>query len=261
MGFQKELKNDFDSLMEMKVLRLDGRVMIEPFGWYDERAEVNREARQTINRAYSPRDLYGNAFASLSYEDPDKMHLSLMYLNVMRRVRTMSGTDTQDPMGGQDYIYEDGDGFNQKLTPHRYPYDYELLADREYLFPAYTLDGSGYLTSEGMELKEYEFERRPVYVVKLTQKDANFVYSYRVLYFDKETFVLLLAENYDQKGRLYRTFNTRSVFHADRGMHCPADVIAKDHLDTHSMMQKFYIFPAPQLGRNDVNIRSMVRGR
>ena len=262
MGHQKELKRDFDSLMEMYYLnKLEARVMMEPLGWFDDRAKKQKELRQTFNRCYSPRDLYGNVFSNLSYSDYTTSDQPLIYLNMMRRVRKMSGTDTQDPMGGQDCIYDDGDGFNQKQSPDRYPYTYEVLEDREFLMAAYTPDGSGYLTSDTLELKEYEFERRPCYVVKLTQLDNHYVYSYRLLWFDKETFLLLRVQNYDQKQRLYRDMFFRHYFDPDMGMPMIADVVARDHLDYHSMMQQFYIVPAPNITRDNLSMRAMIRAK
>ena len=260
MGYQKELKNDFDSLMEMFIAKLEGRTLMEPYGYFDERAEANNESRATINCAFSPRDLYGNCFAMLSYSNPEKMDQPLMYLNVFRRVRKMSGTDTQDPMGGQDYIYEDGDGFNQKLSPDRYPYKYEVVEEREFLLPSYTMDGSGYLSTEDFELKDYKWERRPIMVCKLTQLDKNFIYSYRMMWFDKETLMLLHVENYDQKGRLYRQFIPRYVFFPKMGIFSPADVLARDRIDDHSMIQRFYTVPT-EVGREDLSIQKMIRGR
>jgi hypothetical protein len=262
MGHQKELKRDFDSLMEMYYInKLEGRVMMEPLGWFDERARKNKEMRQTLNRAYSPRDLYGNVFCTLSYSDYTKPDQPLIYLNMMRRVRKMSGTDTQDPMGGQDIIYDDGDGFNQKQSPDRYPYKYEILEDREFLMAAYTLDGSGYLSSEGLELKDFEFERRPCYLIKMTQLDNHYIYSYRLLWVDKETFLLLRIQNYDQKGRLYRDMFFRYFFHPEMGMPMIADTIARDNIDYHSLMQQFYIVPAPHITRKELSMRSIIKAK
>ena len=164
-GFNRHLENDYDSIMEMYNLRLDGRVLIEPLGWFDDRAEKHREARCIINKAYSPRDMYGNVFYNLAYEDPNRHHLSMMYLNAFRRVRSMTGTDTQDPAGGQDVIYDDGDGFNQKLSPSIYPYTYEVIEEREYLMPSYTLDGSGCLSLKDHAFHGFEWQRRPVMVL------------------------------------------------------------------------------------------------
>ena len=64
--------------------------------------------------------------------------------------------------------------------------------------------------SKKIEWRNIEFERRPVYVVQLTQQDPNYVYSKRIMYIDKETFYLFYVENYDQKKRLYRSL---VIFH------------------------------------------------
>ena len=106
-----------------------------------------------------------------------------------------------------------------------------------------------------------KFERRPLYVLKLTQLDNNFVYSYRILYFDKETFALLLAENFDQKGRIYRDYAIRYVFHPSMGMLSVANVLTRDKIDLHSTYQRFFVIPAPDAGRNEVSIRNMIKSR
>ena len=48
-------------------------------------------------------------------------------------IRKMSATDSQDPVAGQDLIYDDAEGFLQKISPTRYPYEYRILEEREYL--------------------------------------------------------------------------------------------------------------------------------
>lgn len=260
-GFAKDLREDFDSVMEMKMIKFEGRVLMDPKGWFDDRAKENKEMRAVVNTAYSPRDLYGNTFSTLNYIDPGKFDLAMMYLTVMRRVRKMSATDTQDPMGGQDLIYDDGDGFNHKLSPTRYSYKMEVIGEREYLVPAYTLDGSGTVTSKGKELVGYEFERRPCYVVKLTQQDRNYVYSSRIIYFDKETLILIHVENFDQKGRLYRSADFRMVFTPEMGMFDVSDWMAHDHIDLHATYQRAYILPAPMLKRGDLSLGSLFKAK
>jgi ssDNA-specific exonuclease RecJ len=55
-------------------------------------------------------------------------------------------------------------------------------------------------------------ERRPVYVLQLTQLDPNYVYSKRIFYIDKEFFLIHEGAYYDKKGRLYRTIYARPQF-------------------------------------------------
>jgi hypothetical protein len=257
-GFTKNLKMDFDGATEMVFLRLNGRVMIEPLGWFDQRARERKEEKVTRVSTLAPRDQFGNAFSQLVYLDPNHVDSFLGYINVLRRVRKLSATDTQDPFGGQDWIYDDNENFSQKLEPKNYPYKYEVIGEREYLVPSPDLDGSGYLTSKGLELRGFEFERRPTYVVQLTQLNPAYVYSKRILYIDKETLMLLFIENYDQKGRLYRDAENIYVFHPEMGLFASSLPMARDHIDLHSTVARHFVIPvASWVNRNDVDISSL----
>jgi len=256
-GFNEDLKIDFESELITKYIRLHGRLLMEPLGWFDERARRNKEREVEFLLPFSPQEHFGAAIFQLSYLEPDRFDNWLTYVPFLRRVRTLSQTDTQDPAMGQDLIYDDADYFRQKLTPRRYPYTYEVLEEREFLTFAYSIDGSGYLSSTTKELCHHFFERRPIYVVKLTQLDDHYVYGHRIFYIDKETFLIHYVENYDQAGRLYRTSSPRLAFHPDMGMFTFFDGVLADHVDLHSTWGVCYAVPAPGLARSDVSMRSV----
>ena len=259
-GYTKNLSLDFDGRYDVTHLRLAGRVMMPPYGWFDGRARKRGEFKTFILGFLAPRDVYGAAQSALYYLDPDRLDQLMMYIPSLRRVRKMSATDSQDPIMGQDAIYDDNEGWMQKLSPTRYPYTFEVLEEREYLVPAPTRDGAEYISSDGLEFRNMKFERRPMYVVKLTQQDPNYVYSYRIFYIDKETFNYVHVENYDQKGRLYRTFDINYSFFPDMGMFSwsGALILMRDHIDTHSGVQQPYQIPAFWT-RRDVSLKSVIR--
>jgi hypothetical protein len=147
----------------------------------------------------------------------------------------------------------------QKLSPNRYPYEYEVIEEREYLVPAPTQDGSEYITSEGLEFRGLRFERRPMYVIKLTQKDSNYVYGHRIFYVDAETFNFLHIENYDQKGRLYRTWDGNYSFFPEMGIFSWSGslILMRDHIDTHSGAQQPYQIPA-FWDRSDISLKGVM---
>ncbi len=63
-------------------------------------------------------------------------------------------------------------GFSQKISPDRYPYEYRVVEEREYLLPFASLDGSEWIDSRGKyQYRNLKFERRPVWVIELKQKD------------------------------------------------------------------------------------------
>lgn len=260
-GFTKELKMDRDSSLRGYGIRLAGRVMMEPFGWFDERAKQRGEAKAYIYYHLTPRDMEGAVQNGLYYLDPKKADQLMMHLPSIRRVRKMSSTDSQDQMANLDQIYDDTEGFSQKLSPTRYPYTYKVIEEREYLVHAPTLDGSGYITAEGLEFRNVQMERRPLYVVELNQLDSNYVYSRRIFYVDRETFVFYHIQNFDRKGQLYRMFYLNWSFFPEMGKlsWCGALTLATDRLDTHSSAGYMYDIPA-FCDRNDFGLKGMTKG-
>ena len=231
-----------------------------PYGFYDERAKKRGEFKQLLFGFQGPRDVAGAVNASVQYLDVDTMHQDMMYIPSLRRVRKMSATDTQDPVMGQDQIYDDREGWMQKLSPNRYPYKYEVLEEREFLMPTPSWDGSEYISSEGLELRNIKVERRPFYVIKLTQLDKNYVYSYRLFFIDKETWNYHQVQNYDRKGRLYRVYYDPLGFIPEHGAFGWIGAVGsiRDYIDLHSGVQQSYQLPC-FWGREDVSLRALLK--
>jgi hypothetical protein len=256
-GFTRTLRVDQEMVADVMQLKLKGRVHMEPYGWYDDRAKSNGEFSQMNFFYMAPRDMYGNVIGVTGYLAPEKYDQMLIYINALRRVRVLSATDIQDAIGGADYAYVDNNGLGQKLSTTIFPYKNEIVAEREYLVPFSTWDGSEYMNAKG-EVYNLEWERRPTYVVKMTQLDKNFVYSYRMCYVDKETGILYHVENYDQKGRLYRSTRGQRPFIPEFGMFGFGCGIANDHLDLHTSWTNGYVVPGTWLTRADVSMRGLV---
>jgi hypothetical protein len=259
LGFNKNFTVDFDGIYNVSHIRFAGRVHIPPYGWLDDRAQSRGEFKQFILGFLAPRDIYGAAQSALYYLNPMEQDQLMMYLPSMRRIRKLSASDSQDPVMGQDQIYDDNEGWMQKLSPNRYPYEYEVIEEREYLVPAPTQDGSEFISSDGLEFRGMRFERRPIYVVKLTQKDPNYVYGHRIFYIDAETFNFLHIENYDTKGRLYRTWDGNYSFFPEMGIFSWSGslILMRDHLDVHSGAQQPYQLPA-FWDRKDISLKGVM---
>jgi hypothetical protein len=154
---------------------------------------------------------------------------------------------------------DDSEGLSQKLRHDLYPYDYKLIGETELLFP-FTFDGSVYLSSSDWTMRDVQWERRPVYVLELIQKDPNYVYGRRILYIDRENFLLLYAKAYDQKGRLYRDMLNINAFLPDQGMFSWFATNARDHVDLHSTWSHYWCHPfAYWLDRDDINLGTLMR--
>jgi Protein of unknown function (DUF1329) len=263
IGFTKGLRIDYQGTYLVRQLRGAGRVMMPPYGYLDDRAERRGEFKFAGVTHYAPRDIAGTGQSSLFYLNPEQADLLMVYIPSLRRVRKLSATDTQDPVMGQDVIYDDQDGWHQRLTATRYPYKSEVLEEREYLVIAPTLDGSEYISSEDGSFHNVRMERRPIWVVQLLQQDPNYVYSKRILYVDRETLNFYHLASYDQKGRLYRTYDSNGSFLPEMGMFTESGALLlyRDHIDLHSGASQAYQLPTAW-DREDVSMRGLVtRGK
>jgi hypothetical protein len=99
-----------------------------------------------------------------------------------------------------------------------------------------------------------------MYVVKLIQQDPNYVYQTRIFYIDKETLFYIGIENFDRKGRLYRTFDQQPGFFPEMGAlgWVGGLILLKDYIDVHSGVQQPYQVPA-FWQRQDVSLAGLVR--
>ena len=112
---------------------------------------------------------------------------------------------------------------------------------------AYNMGKTWIDSKDGCALKGVQLMRRPCYVLQMTQLDANYIYSRRVIYIDKETFLCALSANYDQKQRLYRTQIRLRTFIPEIAQLIlyGTQTFQFDHIDLHSTFQTQVHFPAP----------------
>ncbi len=243
-------------------IKCAGRVWLEPYGYIDARAERNREIKQWRYEAMDPRDFYGNIYLGTFYTDPKKPFSMLVYVNILRRIRKLSSSDKQDQAIGQDITFDDAEGFAQAISPDVFPYDYKVIEEREYLIPAITQDGSEWVDSNNnYEWKGVRFERRPMWKLELTQLDKNYIYSKRYMFVDKETLIPVLYENYDQKGRLYRTQVYANAHVKPMGLFTIFMACSSDFIDVHSTYTYGAAYPALWLTRKDLSLKSLIRAK
>ncbi|MBW1850988.1 MAG: DUF1329 domain-containing protein [Deltaproteobacteria bacterium] len=245
-GFDRNLKKDKYTQSQVMNMRFMGRVYFPPLGWFDERAKRNGEFSAFAYVNFEPRAMRGMGVLQYTYDDPNKLNSLMIYLPSMRRMRKMSASDTQDPQG--DLTYDDSDMISQKITSKKYPYKFEIIEEREYLIPlAYASVPQWVDSKNHYALRGTRFQRRPVYVLEMTQLDPNYVYSRRTFYIDQENFGCLLATYYDQRGQKYRTqLYAGSAFHPECGMVISYGqfILQFDYIDLHSTFQMMIGWPA-----------------
>ncbi len=259
-GYGRNLKRDKYGQAIASNMRLMGRVLFPPYGWFDERAKRNCELVAFTIVNFEPRAMRGMVMLQYHYDDPEKFDTLMIYVPSLRRIRKMSATDTQDPFG--DLTYDDADMLSQKITPKKYPYKFDIIAEREYLIPySYGSSPLWVDSKNSYALRNVQFQRRPCYVLQMTQLDPNYVYSKRVIYIEKENFNCLFSAYYDQKARLYRTQCYAGItFLPECGTSLAYGgiVIQHDYVDLHSTFQVLTNIPAA-FSRKNFSIQHLIK--
>ena len=224
--------------------KMMGRVFLPPFGWLDERAKENGEYKAYSIVIQAPRANRGTITLRYEYDDPYKMDVWMLYLPSLRRVRKMGVTDTQDPQG--DMTYDDTNFISQKVTPEKFPYKFSV-EEREYLLPFANNTAKSWIDSKsGYAWRDLQFQRRPTYILTMTQMDPNYTYSKRVYYIDAETFQPIFGVFYDQKGQLYRSYVVPYSFFPECGQLTSygQPALQSDYIDQHTTFQMLVYIPA-----------------
>lgn len=135
---------------------------------------------------------------------------SWQYSPGLRRVRQAPevGFDYPVPPAGLRTV-DDDYGFNG--SPERYTW--KLVGKREYYVPYHNfrindpaIKYSELITPSTINPEYVRYELHRVWVVEGTLKSGvRHIYSKRVLYADEDTWLTLLADNYDSRGQLWRT--------------------------------------------------------
>ena len=197
--------------------RFTGRADLSPpaAGW----SAGNEDTLEKISTLVtSPKDLRGIALSRARYLDIRKSDSLQIYLPALRRIRRLSGRDTQDPLVGTDVTWDDYVGFYQQINYANT--EVKLVGDGEILHPStYTKEIPAPKTDnkfkriylhnaqdydDKMRVTHLKYERRPIWMVDVISKDPSYMYSKRRLWIDKQTSEVIHAENYDRKGNLYR---------------------------------------------------------
>jgi len=140
-----------------------------------------------------PEDVRGMGNLQIAYMDESKSDDYFLYLPSLRKVRRMSESSKQDSMFGTTLMVED---FYPKANLHTY----KILKTEVFKSPGETVFGfkKNFLQTcvNGIG--------RECWVVEVTPK-KKWYFAKRLMWIDKENFILYYSEKYDSKGRLLIT--------------------------------------------------------
>ncbi len=177
------------------------------------RSEGPGDALRQLLEYLEPADVRGTKF--LSIREPGGATQMWLYLPALGRERRIAGADVEQQFMGTDFTYEEiGAGRTYKTD-----YTAQRLADS-------TLDG------------------QPVYVLKLTPRDAGSRYGFVQVWVWQETFVPLRIEFFDRRGQLEKQLTMSDLRRDERGAWLPYRItMANSRAGTRTMIRVLEYLP------------------
>src|SRR5205085_5633073 len=179
-----------------RVLRYIGRLYQDPKPAWN--TSEGYQTKGSLHPILEPFDLKGVGALSFRYIDPAKQDDTWLYLPSLRRVRRLSSAQRSDALFGQDTDVDSYGGYAGQIAWM----DWKLLGVKDALaafhttaFPVKWAEGAADWAFEG------EWEKRPMYVVEGASKLPQYAYSKRVIYVDKDEFVIPYSDMYDRGGQ------------------------------------------------------------
>lgn len=179
-----------------------GRLFVEPKPVLEPN-DAGIHYKQGLYPILEPFDLKGVGILSYRYEDPDRQDDTWLYLPSLRRVRRLSSSQRSDALFGQDTDVDSYYGYDGSPAWM----DWKLLGEKTVLgvlhaksFPVKWAKGSGNFAFDDV------WEKREVWVVEGVSKQPQYAYSKRIIYIDKEAWVVLYSDIYDRAGNLWKVW-------------------------------------------------------
>jgi len=184
----------------------NGRLYVEP---KPEKPNPNgMRGQQGLYPVLEPFDLKGVGALGNRYIDPSKQDDSWLYLPSLRRVRRLSTAQRSDALFGQDTDVDSYYGYSGHIAWM----DFKFLGERDLLA---SFHGTSYPV-KWHDKVDWAFddvwEKRKVYVVEGVSKLPQYAYGKRVIFIDKEAWVIPFSDIYDRSGELWKIWINNMSF-------------------------------------------------
>ena len=157
--------------------------------------------RESLHPIIEPYDLKGVGSTAIRYISPDKQDDSWLYMPSLRRVRRLSTAQRSDALWGQDTDVDSYYGYSGHIAWM----NWKLLGEKTILG---VMHGENYPVKWGAGSSDFMFddvwEKRQVYVIEGVSKMPQYAYSKRVIFIDKEAWVVPYSDMYDKGGELWK---------------------------------------------------------
>jgi hypothetical protein len=158
--------------------------------------------KESLHPLIEPFDLKGVGGTFYRYLDPDRQDDSWLYLPQLRRVRRLSTAQRSDALFGQDTDPDSYYGYRGQVGWM----DWKFLGERTILAVMHGIHSPVKWQDPEDWIFDEVWEPRQVYVVEGTSKMPQYAYGKRVLFIDKEAWVVTTSDIYDRAGQLWKVW-------------------------------------------------------
>jgi hypothetical protein len=181
--------------------------------WYTARVYVDPKpampnpdgvrAKSSLHPILEPFDLKGVGETGIRYLSPDRQDDTWLYMPSLRRVRRLSSAQRSDALFGQDTDVDSYGGYAGQIPW----FDWKYLGEKEIVasfhaeaFPVKYCEGAGdFMFCDN-------WEKRKVYVVEGVPRLPQYAYGKRLLFIDKETYLVAYTDISDRSGQLWKVW-------------------------------------------------------
>ena len=192
--------NERKAAMDRLELSWSGRVDMEPKPNVPDKDNPRGIARSFFQRHTAPVDFVDTSFLELKWKDPSRAQAVWVYTVMFRRIRRYSTSQRTDSVDGTDMVYDDIDGWYTHVI--RNTYDYKGRAD---LLVGRHQDAGQLQRVKGQAVwNGVQRERANHWVVEVTNKQKNYLYSKQIWYLDPETWQMNFKVMYNRLGQFWK---------------------------------------------------------
>jgi hypothetical protein len=188
-------------LDHLRALFYTGRLYVDPKPIIPNKEGIR--GKGSLHPILEPYDLKGTGMTSIRYLDPDRQDDTWLYLAALRRVRRLSSAQRSDALFAQDTDVDSYGGYAGQIPW----FEWKFLGEKTILaafhaehFPVRFCEGGG----------DFVFcdnwEKRAVWVIEGTPSNPQYAYGKRLLFIDKETYLIAYSDIFDRAGQLWKVW-------------------------------------------------------
>jgi hypothetical protein len=183
-----------------RVLNYNGRLYVDPKPSLPNPDGLR--SKESLHPIIEPFDLKGVGGTFYRYLDPDRMDDSWLYLPQLRRVRRMSTAQRSDALFGQDTDPDSYWGYKGQVGWT----DWKFLGERTILAVMHGIHSPVKWQDPEDWIFDEVWEPRQVYAVEGVSRLPQYAYGKRVIFIDKEAYVVTSTDIYDRSGQLWKVW-------------------------------------------------------